>query len=288
MTGGSALLDQFGNVAVREGDTPLPAAKPDALFVYDRQAPTEWDRMLKAVVPQYEGLGGFLIRWEPGEEWDPIQRWIIWQTMTPADTQKLILADNPLVMGLVDEHPRAGAKWNEARGCYVKPDGRTAKTDKLTWEIYHETGCKASRFWVVQGETGGHRYNLSGIERKLLKLGSRGKLKDVPNPGDLPYADFDSRVLPHFEKIEAAARARKVYKYAAQRQQALDADEVIEAEKARLMLFEYLGEQFGAQYDAFRPQVKQALREIRDHLPVGFKPTFIDGDKAKDEYVKDR
>lgn len=288
----STLLDAKGETI---GAIPAPVelilpsvAKPDAIFLYDRQVPPEWQRALEQVCPRYDGVSWFKIAWEPGEEFDPkmwVQRWVIWQMRTQTETEKLILRDYPGVTGFRDEHPRLNAHWNRKLGCYTKPDGRMAKTDKLTYELYQQTGCYGVRFHVIQGEHGGHRYNLSHVEKQILTLGSNGKMRDVPMMADLPYAPFDSRVLVHFAKIEQAALARKVYKYAAQRLDQLDRDERDEMEYARCLMFDYLGKQFGELYDEFKPHYQEQLRKIpRVH---GQKAEHTDGDELKDRFVKD-
>lgn len=267
----------------------LPVARPDALFLYDRAVPREWTRALQETCPRYDGISWFKIVWEPGEEFHPdfvVQRWVIWQMHTPEHTQRLILRDHPGCSGFSLEHPRKDAKWDATLGCYVKADGSFAKTDKLTYELYKETGCYGVRFWVIQGETGGHRFNLSHLEKQILKFGSNGKMKDVPKMGDLPYAPFDTRVLPHFARIEQAAMARKVCKYALQNVHALDLDERNEWEYARTLLFDYLGSQFGELYDEFKPFIKQQLRKIP--VPVGARKQETDGDELKDRFVHDR
>lgn len=273
---------------------PVPAVggvavpKPDALFLHSRPCPPEWQRALQEVCPRYEGVSWWRIVWEPGEDVQPdlaVQRWVIWQMRTREETQRLILRDYPGCTGLREEHPRKDARWDATLRCFVKADGRLAKTDKLTWELYHETGCYGARFWVIQGDRGGHRFHLSHIEKQVLKFGSGGKLKDVPRMGDLPYAPFDSRVLPYFAHIEAVAVARKIYKYGSTHAAQLDRDERDEMERARLMLFDYLGEQFGAIYDEFRPFIKQQLRAI-PHA-VGAKPQHTDKDEVQHRFVTD-
>ena len=287
-----ALLDQFGQgaSAVKEPLVlPSVTPRPDALFLYDRAVPKEWTTALHEVCPRYDGISWFKIVWEPGEEFDPtgwIQRFIIWQMRTPENTRALILRDYPGCTGLTQEHPRLNAKWDKDQKCYVKADGSLARTDKLTWELYQQTGCYGVRFHVIQGEHGGHRYNLSHLEKQILKFGSNGKMKDVPLPGDLPYAPFDARVLRHFARIEQAAMARKICKYALANVHQLDMDERNEWEYARTMLFDYLGEQFGELYDEFKPFIKEQLRKIP--VPVGAKKVQTDGDELKDRFVTDR
>ena len=260
--------------------------KPDALFLHDRVFLKEWTTSLHGVCPHYTGVSWFKGVWEPGEEWDPVQRYVIWQMRTPEETQRLILRDYPGVTGFHEEHPRKDAKWDKKLGCFVKKDGRLAKTDKLTWELYHETGCYGIRFWVIQGDRGGHRFHLSHLEKQILKFASGGKMRDVPRMGDLPYAPFDARVLPHFRRIEQAAMARKICKYASANQERLDLDERREWEYARTLLFDWMGEQFGAIYDEFRPFIKEQLRKV-PHA-VGAKPERTDGDELKDRFVHDR
>lgn len=270
------VLDGFGNAVT---------TRPDTLFVHHRECPREWRDALARVCPPYDGATTFDIVWEPGEEWEPIQRWMIVQELPVAMTRKLILEDSPLVMGLTDPHPREDAHWDDTTKCFRKSDGRLAKTDKFTWEHYQRTGKKATRFWVVQGETGGHRYNLSALERKVLAAGTQGKILDVPLAGDQPYAPVDGRVLRHFEKIEAAATARKIYKYAEQNWARLDREERDEAEFARAYLLDWLGEQFGQQFETYKPQIKAALRKVKERTPPWARRETTDPDEARAQFI---
>ncbi len=260
-----------------------PAA--DALFIHQQEPPQEWQAALLRVVPRRPQARWFKLVWEPGEEWEPIQRWVVWQ-MTPEDvTRGMIVADDPRVMGLTDPHPRIDVRFDPEMGCYRKPDGTLAKTDKLTWELYHATGCWGHRFWVIQGEHGGHRYNLSRVEKQILTLGSNGKIRDVPLMGDLPYAPYDERVETQFRRMEHMALARKVYQYGWAHFRELDHEQKQEMEYARALLFDWLGAQFGALYEEFRGHYKAMLRTIPHQ--AGDKGKLTDGDQFRERFIAD-
>jgi hypothetical protein len=168
----------------------------------------------------------------------------------------------------LEEHPRKHAKWDAAAGCYRKHDGRLAKTDRLTYELYHQTGCLGERFWVIQGDRGGHRWSLNQTEKRLLWLATNGVLKDVPFPGDLPYAPFDRRVTRHLLDIERVLMTRRVLQYGEQMEASLDAEEQAELEQARGLYFDWLGEQFAEVADEFRPMYRRLVND----RPAGMRP----------------
>ncbi|MBA2713420.1 MAG: hypothetical protein H0U55_07705 [Rubrobacteraceae bacterium] len=68
------------------------------------------------------------------------------------------------------------------------------------WHLFRETNCWGRPYWVIQGTKGGHKRWFSQNEQKLLKMA--GLPTDPPAPGDLPYAEFDDRVLVQLEKLD--------------------------------------------------------------------------------------
>lgn len=65
---------------------------------------------------------------------------------------------------------------------------------------YRATGKVPFAFWIIQGDQGGHRLHYTPVEAELAQwyTGSR----EPPEPGSLPYADFDARVLRALEATE--------------------------------------------------------------------------------------
>src|SRR5207247_1915988 len=80
----------------------------------------------------------------------------------------------------------------------VGPNGKRWWSDAFVshqqWVLFHKTHCYPLLYWIVQGDQGGHKRKLTSAEKMLLKINGSPQL-DVPAPGQLPYADFDNRVL---------------------------------------------------------------------------------------------
>ncbi len=232
------------------------------VFLWDNPAPPAWQDALWRVTPRGDTLSDFRIVWEPGEPQVPIQRYVLWQMRPRLNTWKMIQRGDPRVLGLTQEPPRRNARWDAHGQCYRKWGGGLAMTDRLTYDLYQQTGQYGQRWWVIQGEHGGHRYELTGTEKKLLAMRTARRDVDIPLAGDLPYAPFDERVLRHLRQLESVARWQKVCYYADANERRLDAEEQKEAEGARAALSDWLDAQFGAVFSEYLPVYRAAFREM--------------------------
>lgn len=181
---------------------------------YVREPPAEWVARLAEYSPPSEDKPWLKIVWEPGEPWIAGQRWTFYE-MTH---QSLLDMSNPETWALLDElngpHPR-----NEGHICTSIPQsswpgfvpkkygpclcrhkfegwrfGPCSLITKRQWELWREVpGYLAQRFWVIQGEAGGHKTAFNEQEVDLLKIA--GLPEDPPGIGDLPYAPFDERAV---------------------------------------------------------------------------------------------
>jgi len=77
--------------------------------------------------------------------------------------------------------------------------------DRTTWELFRETGCYGERWWVIQGDNGGHRYSLTDSELRFASAVSGGQAMKVPKIAELPYVPFDNRVLKHIAAYDKLA-----------------------------------------------------------------------------------
>ncbi|UOF79620.1 hypothetical protein [Caudoviricetes sp.] len=161
--------------------------------------------MLEAVSPKSDNLAWLHLAWEPGEgiitvdgdTFDQrVERWVLWQV------QPIQFVAAHIVKELQGPHPRSTGQWRP----YTRGDGSrgvrwfggaASVITKQQWELYRETGGYATAWWVVQGDKGGHRVSLSPPEMALYAAEFGVGLNDVevPRMGQLPYADFDQRVL---------------------------------------------------------------------------------------------
>lgn len=179
----------------RRAASSLAAAGITALYRHTWPTPALWQAELQKYFPKNDQVSWLHLRWEPGDVWEPVQRWVIWHMRAP----RLIANREDLLAELRGPHPRSQghACFPGQCPCALKAnrwvDGTVGLIDRATWELFQETGHYGTRWWVIQGNQGGHRYRLDAIERKIARI-KTGK-SDTPAPGDLPYADYDGRVL---------------------------------------------------------------------------------------------
>src|SRR5687768_14939867 len=109
-----------------------------------------WRQDLAQVSPPLDQLSYLHLRWEPGDPWNPVNRWVIWQLLPIERTNPEYLKE------LNGPHPRSTGLYDEIAERWV---GGTCKLIDLgTYELFRETGRYGRRWWVVQGSKGGHRY----------------------------------------------------------------------------------------------------------------------------------
>jgi hypothetical protein len=187
-----------------------PVLPRSQAWVHDwsRQAPAAWEQRLQEVIPSESGPSWLMLRWEPGDPWRPINRWVLWHVRPRHVTAErypdhLAELDGPAPRSSGHacfpgwcECPKTGVP-HANRWVNLEPDA-PVMIDHWQWKLYHETGGRdgglfGTRWWVVQGEDGGHRYSLTSTERKLYQL-QTGQ-SDVPVIGSLPYAPFDERAV---------------------------------------------------------------------------------------------
>lgn len=160
-----------------------------------RAVPKDWEARLADISPPTNRFSYLRLVYEPGFPWeDPVERYMIMQ-MIPAH------AVEPYVLEqLQDRDPPSahGNYYDPVLQEFVRnPD---CLITEQAWRLYQETECWGKRYWVIQGEKGGHKYRFTQVEKQLLRL---MKLPtDPPAPGTLPYAPFDERVVAQLEKLD--------------------------------------------------------------------------------------
>lgn len=107
-------------------------------------------------------------------------RWVIY-TMTPP----ALIADVTR-LAMLDERPwwelPADQQW-----------GRMMSVTTYQYAMWKEYRCLARPYWCIQGDEGGTPMQYSVREQAILRANALPT--DVPNPGDLPFAPFDERVV---------------------------------------------------------------------------------------------
>lgn len=194
--------------------------KPDELFVSACDVPHGWQADLDRLNPAGECLTKLRLHWYAGIEYQPVQRWAVWEII-PAALWARILDDEAhagisrdesmtwyLLEDLRGPDPRT---WGEWVPCHCGPHmpcrhPRARKwvsqsaVSRAQWELYRETEGIPRLTWVIQGDRGGHAWQWGPIEYAwLLSTGITAhqahQLMDaVPDPGSLPYAPYDQRV----------------------------------------------------------------------------------------------
>lgn len=226
------LLDQFGNAvsatSVRQG-----------AFVTHREPDPRWTARLREVFPIEENRAYPELLWEAGEDvtiehdgkplWLGVQRWMIYEMAPPALAHLLGIAEE--LDGPFENH---------------------TLVSKRQWELWRSHGRYAVPVWVIQGSKGGHKLRFS--QREVQMLGLAGNADVCPMlPGELPYADFDERVVAKLVEARRLADIQSRKRYSELRE---------EEEKAfRVRLLQWLTDQIN-------PEMAKEMGRAIDKLDV--------------------
>lgn len=132
------------------------------------------------------------------------------------------------------------------------------------WQVYQETGCYASPFWVVQGDHGGHRRRFWPYERALAEM--HGLPGELPAPGDLPYAEVDRRTFDQLRQVDQAGKWNKILEYCDRNQQMLDEQEKEGQREVKRQLWKWVQDQTA---NVFESMTRKDMAAAVDELPHG-------------------
>lgn len=190
--------------------------------VRSREPRPEWVAALRALSPVSDQHSWLHLAWEPGDDWDPIERWLIYQVVPWARVGPTVRAE------LLGPDPRSTGHYCGPRslcGCPPnrRPDlwvgGAAGIIDHAAWRLYRElVALQASSWtamppgaagwarpwWVIQGAHGGHPRYYTSAEAALAELADLPS--EPPVPGEWPYAEPDQRT---WEAVAAADRVRQ-------------------------------------------------------------------------------
>src|SRR3990167_4026661 len=214
---------------------------------YDRPVPEAWERAVWAVAPPSNFLSWLRLVWEPGDVWEPVERWMIYQMRAPRFVRPEML--------------------KELRG----PSPRS-------------TGHYCTRWWCIQGDQGGHRHRLDRIEAKVSRL--HNGPNDTPAPGDLPYADFDSRVFHKIVQLDRVRMWKGVTDFVSRNHAQMDAEERDEGERAQWAMWGWLGSQVKRTVDKIGKSGAQLLKEAAPRV-LGKSTTPLDEDTIQRDFIMD-
>lgn len=175
----------------------------------------EWQRRLDAVVQPSDHLASLLIRWEPGDIWDPVQRFCLWELIpveheTKSGRWESCMPD-PIRRALEGPDPRSTGHYDRKRKQWIGGPVISTGIDRQTWAIAQEFKRKtgqvrwAMRWWAVQGAEGGHPMTIPWQAKVAKKIMGEGAFQP-PSIGDLDYAEPTDRM---FEKVAAFDKLRK-------------------------------------------------------------------------------
>lgn len=238
-----------------------------------RETIARWQQMLDREYPRGPRFVKLLIHWEPGDPWQPIGRFFIWQAFNP----KTIRIEPWILKALQGPAPRSRGHYCGAGYCYCDikrnrwHDGTTKHVDRQQWSLFHETGLYATRWWGIQGLHGGHRYKWEQNEPASLVSAMQEKGNQPPMVGDLPYAPFDSRVLRAIRREHNIARAARRLSSLQQRKESLAKDEQDEALATQKILWDWCGQQVEEMWDEGLDLLPRLFEQQYGRAPVGHK-----------------
>jgi hypothetical protein len=181
-------------------------------FMFQREVDRSFLDRLRQLSPESDDVSWLLPWWEPGDPWIPGQRWVLFQLVHPK------LVDLDILDELEGPHPRSEGHictslpthaWalpapDNYQPCLCRKKiegwrgGPCSLITRTQWEIFRKTERFAEPFWIVQGTTGGHQWEFSEQESRLLR--QHGLPDETPRLGRLPYAPLDERVLGQIMK----------------------------------------------------------------------------------------
>lgn len=222
---------------VAGGQSGWPSTSPglslhregDGVFYRSREPHPDWVRALAELSPPSREHGFLGIVWEAGDPWIPGQRWVLYEFVridleVPYRGKWVLALDDETLEDLHGPNPRSVGhmcadnvpdqfqclcrrKLNAWKG------GPTARITLRQYQVFKETGMFANPFWIIQGGNGGHLAGYDAMQRKLLT--QQGLPADPPSVGQLPYAEFDGRVLRQirrYNRLQAAGNNIEQYR----------------------------------------------------------------------------
>lgn len=223
-------------------------------FIASMDVPAGWQEALDDVAPRRGDLSYLKIVWEPGELWDPIQRWMIYQMIPMADNP----ADDLFRPMLEGPHPRKFGYYDRHLGRFVRRPG-APMVSMQQWELYRETGRLAHPYWVVQGDEGGHRFEFTRTEKAIIRRAIGQKDVDPPMIGSLPYAPVDNRVTAKLSNLDRLRKDEFAVAFMYRNPEKFDAEQERILKDAEKALWGWL-----------ETQIDDRLRD----LPYGFLPAM--------------
>lgn len=259
----------------------------------DRTPRPEWQEELDRLAPPAASVSSLRITWLPGDHWDPIERWVIWQVypegIVPHIAREALHGPHPRSQGHAC-FPRINGKkgcdcgafppWYTWKHRWTGGPPSAAGVSKWTYELYQATGRFHRLYWIVQGGFGGHRYKYTPQESRVSVL--HGGPEQPPAPGELPYAEPDHRTFARIGAADQLRRWRGVKDFTARDGRDLDRLEAAQSDAYQEQLWAWLDGQLGEPADKLRFELRR-----RSEIPrpkAGTKASQQDEGEALETY----
>ena len=244
---------------------------------YDRPVPPNWAARLREVSPPSKEHGYLHLVWEPGDQWRPVERWMLYEVVDPTSPAMADAVDPGLLAELQGPHPRTYGhictevpthEWRGSAPKHYQPCLCRHKTESwrrgpclsvtLTqWRLYQKTGLVGFPFWTIQGNKGGHKFTFTRQESLLLE--KEGFPPEPPPPGFMCYAPYDDRVARKIQRFNRLMRYRNSLRMYRQAMSGAGYAKVLadEDRALRLELVEHLKDQMQEANEFFIRGVKK-------------------------------
>jgi hypothetical protein len=234
--------------------------------VKSRDPRPEWITALRTLSPMSAEHSWLYLAWEPGDDWSPIERWMLYQVVPRGRVPAPVLGE------LEGPDPRSEGHYcgpTSLCGCAAdrRPDlwvgGAATLITRRAWEHYRATAALgfpgwAKPWWVIQGDQGGHPRFYTNAEAALADLADLPS--EPPVPGELAYAEPDQRT---WNAITQADRVRQGRALLTQRATDFAAEDRARAVEVRRATLDMLRRTAGAAWDEHGAGVRAALSEYR-------------------------
>jgi hypothetical protein len=227
-----------------------------------------------------------LIRYEAGDPWEPIGRFFLWQAVDP----QYVEIEPWIRDALHGPNPRSTGHYCGAGYCLCElkrnrwVGGATRRIDGATWRIYHETGFYATRWWVIQGSRGGHRYRWETTELASVVSSQKGLGAQPPDAGALPYAPFDQRVMRAIRAEKRASDSANALMNLHQRRDALDREDKAEAARVAKALWQWQDEEAEKLWHDGAELLPRYFEDQLGRAPVGHKIRTPDYEQLEERH----
>lgn len=258
----------------------LPTFTVPKYFTYDaphsRSTIAGWQRELDDVFYLGPQLSRLVVRYEPGDPWQPIGRYLLWQCVDPS----YVLIEPWNLKALNGPSPRSTGHYCAPGWCLCDEKtnrwrgGASRFVDKETWRLYQETGLFGQRWWTIQGTKGGHRFQLAKDELASHVMNIKTGQSDTPSAGDLPFAPFDARVIRAIRAERRAGVIEAFLKSAGSKKLALSAEEEAEAKAKAHALWQWTEDRAEELWGDGADLLPRYFEETYGRVPTGTKRQY--------------